>query len=287
MSDNAVLILIAIISPVIAGLFSVLVEIVKIRYAPPRSPDLKTEPDKKDTTPKESSRLSRAFVFGVVIGIMIVVVVSIAIVIFLGGSGPGAPTAKPSPAIHPTETLPAELILWSFDGGKDAWQCEPPNPQKPEIALSNVIWDQETLSLRTQVDFSNVKHDALTGGIKPRATCYIDNINNDWTPYKILRIDVKHLTKHDFEVTFSIKSNGCWNEYGGYQNLAASQTSTLSFNLIDPKYKTCKFSDDFKYLSTTFDNVQRFDIIIGVKEDPWDQVKGYILIDNIRLTNTK
>ena len=180
---------------------------------------------------------------------------------------------------------PAELSLWSFDQNTQSWQPEK-HDVKPEDVATRVSWHSSPNALQGEFDFSQVKLGTLSGGKEPRATYYIDPVKvGDWSAFRTLNFDVENTSGHDLKVTFSISIDGCWYEFGEYQPLPVDQKSSLQFDLTEAQYKTCRVPDKKDNPPVAFRGVWRFDIIFGTPESPWDQVKGSILISNIKLTD--
>lgn len=183
---------------------------------------------------------------------------------------------------------PGSLSLWTFDQNSQNWQPEKFSDLKPASAATGVDWTEE--SLQGDFDFSNVKPENLSGDMEPRATFFIDPVQvRDWSEFQTLTFEVDNRSTHDLEAFFTISNitNGsnCWYEFGESQPVPRGQKSSLRFDLTKQSYKTCFFSEDDNQPPATFSQVWRFDIIFGTPEDPWDEVRGFVLIDNIKLTD--
>jgi hypothetical protein len=177
-----------------------------------------------------------------------------------------------------------ERDLWTFDQNAQSWLSEQPTKEKPEDAVSSVEWDSISQALRATFDFANVPN-PLPGDVEPRATFYVKGINGNWSGFQGLQFTVENLSKHDLKAIFSISNGSCWYEFGADQNIAKMEKKILKFNLKADHYKTCKAYDYYGYPPVAFDQVWRFDIIIGTNENPWKDVNGDVLIDNIQLTD--
>lgn len=177
---------------------------------------------------------------------------------------------------------PQDKILWDFTQGTEGWYYKP----DAQDSSSDVSWDADKKALRAEFDFGQIDPSDLLSGEEPRATFIIDNLDDDWTSYNNLVLDVTNLNPQLLEISFSIYINNCYYEFGGYKNVLPQQIrETISFKLADPQYKTCKLSDAFENPAVPFEKVRRFDIILGINLAPadWDRAKGAILIDNIKL----
>jgi len=176
--------------------------------------------------------------------------------------------------------------FWTFDNGPDNWVYT----YNTLDASNGVDWDDDKEVLIAQFDFSQVAGSVGAGNRDPRATYSIDNLlpdwRHDWSGYEILKVDVRNTTSYPLEMTFSIFIDGCFYEFGGWNNLPSkSAPTTVVFNFTEPQYKTCISPDTFSNPPGTLDRIQRLDIIIGENVAPGylSDVKGAVFIDNVRL----
>jgi hypothetical protein len=174
--------------------------------------------------------------------------------------------------------------LWTFDQSTEGWVY---NTRNMKDASSDISWDAGTRSLRAEFDFGQIDLGTLSAGEEPRATFFIDNLDDDWSGYKTLILNVANPNPLPLEVTFSVYIDGCFYEFGGYRNLPPNQTksTTVTFNFTEPRYKTCESPYSFSNPLGPTDHIQRFDLIVGINVAPkiLKQARGAILIDNIRL----
>jgi hypothetical protein len=177
------------------------------------------------------------------------------------------------------------MSLSTFDQNTQNWQPEKQTDAKPEYAATVVSWDEATNSLRAEFDFGQVNPNALSGDVEPRATFFVKGAISDWSAFRTLMFDVNNPTSHDFRVVYSISNSDCWYEFGGYQPVPQRQVTSLRFDLLEPRYKTCRNPESYTNPAPPLDEVWRFDIIVGTDESPWDSIRGALLIDDIKLTD--
>lgn len=177
-----------------------------------------------------------------------------------------------------------ERDLWTFNQNAQSWLSQQPIKDHPEYAIASVNWDSASQALRATFDFAKIPAQ-LPGDIEPRATYFVKGVNGNWSSFQTLQFKVENLSEHNLKVIFSVSNGDCWYEFGEDQSVAKLEEKILKFNLKADSYKTCKANDRYAYPPVSFDQVWRFDVIIGTDERPWKIVNGDILIDNIQLTD--
>lgn len=164
--------------------------------------------------------------------------------------------------------------LFTFEQGPESW--EPLlNPDDAAIATGP---DLNAKALRAEYNFAQTD----PNNPDPRATFYYDNFNDTWSGYKTFNLEVANPSAEHLEMTFSVDVEGCFHEFGRYQNLFSGESTIVSFDFTKPKFKTCKFPGTFDQSLDTTQEIGRIYLIIGTNESPAD-FDGDILIDNIRL----
>lgn len=173
-----------------------------------------------------------------------------------------------------------DLPLWTFDKNTEGWYPK----YDPQDAATDVSWDGKNEALQVKFDFGQIDSNSFSGDEQPRATFIIDNLQNlSWSDYKILLVDIKNTETEFLELAFSVYVNNCYYEFDGYANIPpAEDWTTIPFAFTNPEYKTCN-APIGKVAPVIFDDVQRFDIIIGTNQKNWNKLNGTILIDNVRL----
>ena len=190
-----------------------------------------------------------------------------------------------SPNSIATSQPVVEKILWNFQSGTAGWQAEAQKSEKPEYAVANVSWDAP--ALRANFDFRQIDPKLLPAGIEPRATFFVKDFHENWAPYQTLKIDAVNLSPFAMKLTFTVfAGDNLWHEFGDYQNLPPGQSTELSFDLNAHKYKTFYAPNSYDNSHVIFDDVYRFDLIVGTSEASWNQVQGAIHIDKIWLTGS-
>jgi hypothetical protein len=154
-------------------------------------------------------------------------------------------------------------------------------------ASTDAIWDAREEALRAEFNFALFGD--VTGDEEPRATYIMDNLlgtsDRNWTGYQTLKLKATNLTSHPLEMTFSVFKQGCFYEFGDYQDLPPFETKTITFYFMEAHYKTCELPLRFSNSLGSADEIQRLDIILGVNASlaNLSRVQGDILIDNVRL----
>jgi hypothetical protein len=186
--------------------------------------------------------------------------------------------------------LAAILIVWAFQRtistfgqSQDGWVYT----FNTRNASTNATWDPRAKALRGEFDFA--LFGPIADGQEPRATFSTDHLlgtsASRWTGFKTLKLKVTNLTSHPLELTFSVFKQGCFYEFGDYQNLPPFETRTLAYDFLEPHYKTCDLPLSFSNALGAAEQIQRLDLILGVNvaPDALSSVKGSLLIDSVRL----
>jgi hypothetical protein len=182
------------------------------------------------------------------------------------------------------------LIVWMFQRtistfaeSEDGWVRN----FEARDASTKAVWDSREEALRSEFDFA--QFGSVTGEEEPRATFSTDNLlgtsASRWSEYRLLNVKVTNLTSHPLEMTFSVFKEGCFYEFGDYQNLPPFETRTLTYDFLAPHYKTCEFPLSFRNPLGAADGIQRLDLILGVNvsSEEVSGIKGAILIESVWL----
>lgn len=171
-----------------------------------------------------------------------------------------------------------ERSLFAFDQGTQSWMAL----SNPADAALSTEWDLNAKALRAEYNFAMT----APGDPNPRATFYQDNFNDTWSGYKTFLLDVTNPNPESLEMSYSVDlimdGQRCFHEFGPYRNLPPGETVTVSFDLTEPRFKTCNFPDTDNQLLDTAQMINRIYLIVGTNAKP-ATFKGAILIDNIRL----
>jgi mannan endo-1,4-beta-mannosidase len=100
--------------------------------------------------------------------------------------------------------------------------------------------------------------------------------NNNWSKYKAIQFDLQH-SDQPIELTIQIKASGI--PWETYINLDKNTPDPLILNFTDFKLPPWKQGDYKMDLS----DVSEFSIYVGVKEKLTKNIKGTLIIDNIKL----
>jgi len=171
-----------------------------------------------------------------------------------------------------------ERNLFTFDKGTQSWMAL----SNPADAAMFTEWDLNAKALRAEYNFAQT----APNDPNPHATFYQDNFNNTWSGYKTFMLDVTNPNQEGLEMAYSVDlildKQSCFYEFGLYQNLPPGETTTVSFDLMESRFKTCTSPDTDNQPLDTSQMINRIYLIVGTNEKP-ATFQGAILIDNIRL----
>ena len=180
-------------------------------------------------------------------------------------------------------------FLYRFDGALEGWQYLPSGDGQ-QVATGVDLFERESPwesdALRCYFDFGLAEPSELVGDEEPRATFSVDNMYyDDWTRYQVLAVDARSLVGEPLEMNISVTIEHCWYELGVWRNLTG-RWETYRFDLRQSKYKTCEDSEEYtEPPPVPFEDVRRLNLIIGTNapQVDWPEVRGSVLIDNVRL----
>ena len=186
------------------------------------------------------------------------------------------PSSTQISAEPPTIALLTRLIA-DFSSGIEGWQFA--QWAANEMAQSLTL---EKEALEGQFDFG-AKDQPY-----PRATYYYSPplVPEDWTSAVELRFKAMFIPKGEgnVKVTFVIKTDACYNEYGEFQNVQKGW-SQLTFPLKQNVYKTCNAETGYSSSLVEMDKVIALHIVFVPSPDD-ARFSGRVLIDDVELVQT-